>query len=98
MINMFGSRQEAQAVAKKLARHFPGNNYDVWPDGRGFWVLVVRYLDGEGHIRFRFVANEPPEERERRVSKRAVAGEETANAPRYSRQRRQNAPHQLRPS
>jgi|GEM_PF-2057312 hypothetical protein len=55
MINTFRSLREARAVAKKLARHFPAKEYDVWPDGRGFWVLVVRYQDEQGHNRLKFV-------------------------------------------
>jgi hypothetical protein len=55
MIKMFRSRQEARAVAKKLSRRFPGNDYEAWPDRLGFWVLVVRYRDECGHIRFKFV-------------------------------------------
>lgn len=55
MMQTFRSRQEAQAVVKKLARRFPANDYEAWPDGRGFWLLVVRFRDEAGHIRFKFV-------------------------------------------
>jgi len=32
----------------------PGRDFKAWPD-RGYWVLVMRYRDDDGHIRFRFV-------------------------------------------
>lgn len=32
----------------------PGHDYKAWP-ARGYWVLVMRYRDDDGHVRFRFV-------------------------------------------
>jgi hypothetical protein len=55
MLQMFRSRQEAQSVAKKLSRRFPSHEYEAWPDGKGFWLLVVRFRDEAGHIKFKFV-------------------------------------------
>jgi hypothetical protein len=50
----FRSRDTATAEAKKLSYLVPGHDYEAWPD-RGYWVLVKRYRDDDGHIRFQFV-------------------------------------------
>jgi hypothetical protein len=54
---MFRSRQQARAAARRLSNLFPDNDYEAWPDG-GHWVLVMRYRDAKGHVRFAFVAPE----------------------------------------
>jgi hypothetical protein len=54
MIAMFRSRDAAAAAAKKLSHLVPDHDYEAWPD-RGCWVLVMRYRDDDGHIRFQFV-------------------------------------------
>jgi hypothetical protein len=53
----FRSRDAAFAAAKKLTHLVPGHDYEAWPD-RGYWVLVMRYRDDDGHIRFKFVGPE----------------------------------------
>jgi hypothetical protein len=50
----FRSRDAAFAVAKRLSHLVPGHDYEAWPY-RGYWVLVMRYRDDDGHIRFQFV-------------------------------------------
>jgi hypothetical protein len=50
----FRSREPAAAAAKKLSHLVPDHDYEAWPD-RGYWVLVTRYRDDDGHIRFQFV-------------------------------------------
>jgi hypothetical protein len=76
MLKQFRSRQEARAVAKKLSHRFPANDYEAWPDGRGYWVLVVRYRDEHGHSRFKFVAPEAPLGNTNSTSEKSVrAGE-----------------------
>jgi hypothetical protein len=35
----------------------PAHDYEAWPD-RGYWVLVMRYRDDDGHIRFQFVGRD----------------------------------------
>jgi hypothetical protein len=72
MVTMFRSRQEALAVAKKLSRHFPAKDYEAWPDRSGFWVLVVRYLDEDGHMRLKFVGPEAPLTDRRCISERTL--------------------------
>ena len=57
MVTMFRSRQEAWAAGEKLSQLFPDNDFAAWPD-RGYWVLVMRYRDKHGHIRFKFVQPE----------------------------------------
>jgi hypothetical protein len=54
MITMYRSRDAASAAAKKLSHLVPDRDYGAWPD-RGCWVLVMRYRDNDGHIRFQFV-------------------------------------------
>lgn len=54
MITMFRSRDAASAAATKLSHLVPDHDYEAWPD-RGCWVLVMRYRDDDGHIRFQFV-------------------------------------------
>ncbi|MGH6812784.1 MAG: hypothetical protein ACREDM_10690, partial [Methylocella sp.] len=53
----FRSRDAAFAAAKKLSHLVPGYDCEAWPD-RGYWVLVMRYSDDDGHIRFKFVGPE----------------------------------------
>ena len=53
----FRSRDAAFAAAKRLTDLVPGHDYEAWPD-RGYWVLVMRYRDDDGHIRFKFVGPE----------------------------------------
>ena len=55
----FRSRDAAFAAAKKLSHLVPAHDYEAWPD-RGYWVLVMRYRDDHGHIRFKFVGPEAP--------------------------------------
>ena|ERR1700730_14352932 len=57
MITRFRSRDAALAAAERLSRLVPGHDYEAWPD-RGCWVLVTRYRDDDGHIRFKFVRRE----------------------------------------
>ena len=57
MIMRFRSRDAAWAAAKKLSGLVPGHDYEAWPD-RGYWVLVMRYRDDDGHICFKFVGPE----------------------------------------
>jgi hypothetical protein len=54
MITRFRSRDAAWAAAKKLSGLVPGHDYEAWPD-RGYCVLVMRYRDDDGHLRFKFV-------------------------------------------
>jgi hypothetical protein len=53
----FRSRDAAFAAANKLTHLVPGHDYEAWPD-RGYWVLVTRYRDDDGHIRFKCVGPE----------------------------------------
>ncbi len=57
MITRFRSGDAAWAAAKKLSDLVPGHDYEAWPD-RGCWVLVMRYRDDDGHLRFKFVGPE----------------------------------------
>jgi hypothetical protein len=57
MITMFRSRREARAAAKRLSSLVPGHDYEAWPDG-GYWVLVMRYRDDDGHLRFKLAGPE----------------------------------------
>jgi hypothetical protein len=57
MITMFRTRDAAWAAAKELSQLVPAHDYEAWPD-RGYWVLVMRYRDDDGHIRFKFVEPE----------------------------------------
>ena len=50
----FRSRDAAFAAATRLTHLVPGHDYEAWPN-RGYWVLVMRYRDDNGHIRFKFV-------------------------------------------
>lgn len=53
----FRSRDAAFAAAERLSQLVPGHDYAAWPD-RGYWVLVTRYRDDEGHLRIKFVEPE----------------------------------------
>jgi hypothetical protein len=53
----FRSRDAAFAAATRLTHLVPGHDYEAWPN-RGYWVLVMRYRDDNGHIRFKFVGPE----------------------------------------
>ena len=53
----FRSRDAAFAAAKKLSDLDPAHDCEAWPY-RGYWVLVMRYRDDDGHIRFKFVGPE----------------------------------------
>src|SRR2546430_9428198 len=57
MITRFRSRDAAWAAAKKLSDLVPGHDYEAWRD-LGCWVLVMRYHDDDGHLRFKFVGPE----------------------------------------
>jgi hypothetical protein len=57
MFTMFRSRREARAAAKKLSSLVPGHDYEAEPDG-GYWVLVMRYRDDDGHLRFKLAGPE----------------------------------------
>jgi hypothetical protein len=57
MNTRFRSRDAAWAAAKKLSHLVPGHDYEAWPD-RGYWVLVMRYRDDDGHLRCKFVGPE----------------------------------------
>jgi hypothetical protein len=81
MVTMFRSRQEARAVAKKLARHFPDNDYEAWPDQSGYWVLVVRYRDEHGHLRLKFVASEAAVTNRHCILDKNLGAREAVNAP-----------------
>jgi hypothetical protein len=54
MITRFRSRDAAWAAAKRLSLLVPGQDYEAWPD-RGYWVLVMRYRNDDGNLRFKFV-------------------------------------------
>ncbi len=62
MITMYRSRDAAWAAATKLSHLVPAHDYEAWPD-RGYWVLVMRYRDDNGYLRFKFVG---PEDRFRK--------------------------------
>jgi hypothetical protein len=53
----FRSRDAAFAAAKKLSDLDPAHDCEAWPY-RGYWVLVIRYRDDDGHILFKFVGPE----------------------------------------
>ena len=53
----FRSRDAAFAAATRLTHLVPGHDYEAWPN-RGYWVLVMRYRDDDGHILFKFVGPE----------------------------------------
>jgi hypothetical protein len=53
----FRSRDAAFAAAKKLSDLDPAHDCEAWPY-RGYWVLVMRYRDDDGHILFKFVGPE----------------------------------------
>jgi hypothetical protein len=53
----FRSRDAAFAAATRLTHLVPGHDYEAWPN-RGYWVLVMRYRDDDGHIRFKFAGPE----------------------------------------
>jgi len=53
----FKSRDAAFAAAKKLSDLDPAHDCEAWPY-RGYWVLVMRYRDDDGHILFKFVGPE----------------------------------------
>lgn len=55
----FKSRDAAWAAAWKLSLLVPGYDFEPWPD-RGCWVLVMRYRDDDGHIRFQFAGPGDP--------------------------------------
>lgn len=57
MITRFRSRDAAGAAARKLTHLVPGHDYEAWPD-RGYWRLVMRYRDDDGHLRFKFAGPE----------------------------------------
>jgi hypothetical protein len=57
MITRFRSGDAAWAAAKRLSDLAPGHDYDAWPD-RGCWVLIMRYRDDDGHLRFKLVGPE----------------------------------------
>ncbi|MGH6834434.1 MAG: hypothetical protein ACREC9_02575 [Methylocella sp.] len=74
MITMFKSRREARAAAKKLSNLVPGHDYEAWPDG-GYWVLVMRYRDDDGHIRFKFGGPEAPSWKKHNIQEKIWAPE-----------------------
>jgi hypothetical protein len=53
----FRSRDAAFAAAKKLSDLDPAHDCEAWPY-RGYWVLVMRYRDDDGHTLFKFVGPE----------------------------------------
>ncbi|HEV7910392.1 MAG TPA: hypothetical protein VGP28_04740 [Methylocella sp.] len=53
----FRSRDAAFAAATRLTHLVPGHDYEAWPN-RGYWVLVIRYRDDDGHIRLKFAGPE----------------------------------------
>lgn len=57
MITRFRSRDAAWAAAERLSQLVPGHDCEAWPD-RGCWVLVMRYRDDDGHLRFKFAGPE----------------------------------------
>jgi hypothetical protein len=72
VITMFRTRDAAWAAAKELSQLVPAHDYEAWPD-RGYWVLVMRYRDDDGHIRFQFVGPCKPEPQRRSPQERPVA-------------------------
>jgi hypothetical protein len=57
LITRFRSYDAAWSAAERLSLLVPGHDYKAWP-ARGYWALVTRYRDDDGHIRFRFVGSE----------------------------------------
>jgi hypothetical protein len=53
----FRSRDAAFAAARKLSDLDPAHECEAWPY-RGYWVLVMRYRDDDGHMLFKFVGSE----------------------------------------
>jgi hypothetical protein len=74
MITMFRSRREAWAAAQKLSHLIPGHDYEAWPD-RGYWVLVMRYRDDDGHLRFKFVGPEDRSSKKQNIQEKTRAPE-----------------------
>jgi hypothetical protein len=70
----FRSRDAAWAAAKRLAYLVPGHDYEAWPD-RGYWVLVMRFRDDDGHIRFKFVGPEDHLSKKRNIQEKTRAPE-----------------------
>jgi hypothetical protein len=91
MITMFKTRDAAWAAAKELSQLVPAHDYEAWPD-RGYWVLVMRYRDDNGHIRFKFV------EREDRLSKACNIQEKTLAQERRQIPQHDNLAAELKPS
>lgn len=88
---MFRTRDAAWAAAKELSLLVPAHDYEAWPD-RGYWVLVMRYRDDDGHIRFKFV------EREDRLSKTCNIQEKTLAPARRQILQPDNLAAELKPS
>src|ERR1700730_1316962 len=70
----FRSRDTAIAAAARLTHLVPGHDYKAWPD-RGYWVLVMRYRDDDGHIRFKFVGPEDRLSKEHNIQGKPQAPE-----------------------
>ena len=68
----FRSCGAAFAAARKLSHLVPGHDYEAWPD-RGYWVLVTRYRDDEGHLRFKFVGPEDRLSKEHNIQEKTRA-------------------------
>jgi hypothetical protein len=82
MVTRFRSGDAARAAAKKLSQLVSGHDYEAWPD-RGHWVLVTRYHDDDGHLRFKFVG---PEDRLRKEHHMQETVSRKPEPPRRNRQ------------
>jgi hypothetical protein len=78
MITMFRARDAAWAAARELSQLVPAHDYEAWPD-RGSWVLVMRYRDDEGHIRFKFVEPEDRISKTGNIQEKILAPERRRN-------------------
>jgi hypothetical protein len=83
----FRSRDAAFAAAKKLSDLDPAHDCEAWPY-RGYWVLVMRYRDDDGHILFKFVGPADRVSKKHNIEEYVSATE--SQAARSSRARAQN--------
>ena len=73
----------------RFSQLVPGHDCEAWPD-RGYWVLVMRYRDDDGHLRFKFV--EPVERlrKKHNIQEKTRAPEPNPPASRKPEQHRRN--------
>ncbi len=96
MITMFRTRDAAWAAAKELSQLVPAHDYEAWPD-RGYWVLVMRYRDDDGHIRFQFVGPDGRLRKTNNIQAKTRALERQQMAERKSPASRQPEPQRRNP-